>query len=495
MRTRRRLLPLALLLAAAPAWPQSSAEEQARGLLEDARKYRANGQNKQALDNLTTITTGFANTDSVDDAYLEIGRYYLDVEHNVAKARENFEQVAKRFPQGDAAPGAYYYLGWMTLSRAATSAELDDAIAQFDRVRTLYPRSDWVPTAFYAAGIAQRRAGRLPQALDAERRVALEYPTSDAAAPAQFQIGHCLALLGEPRQAMEEYQQVRNRFGDSEWAARALDRITGLYRLYGGPAPTFALDPAYNVGSGDVLKDVRALLMDPGRTLWVASDKTRSVIPFDKDGKMGGGFLMEDLRSLTYSPKGELISAARLAVRLGPKDLKSFATPPDKPGGVPEPLDRITAAVVTPGGSLLVADEKRKRVYRYSDQFEFQGPFPDPKEREVSRMIVDGEGEIVLLDRDERTVRVYDETGRLLRTVGGKGASPELRHPVDVAADAARNLYIADEEGGVQVISPQGKLLTTIGAAEARKPKAITLDPSGALLVYDERAQRILRFK
>jgi hypothetical protein len=164
--------------------------------------------------------------------------------------------------------------------------------------------------------------------------------------------------------------------------------------------------------------------------------------------------------------------------------------------GLPEPLDRISAAVVTQAGGILVADEKRKRVFRYDAKFEYLGAFADAREREARRMLLDGEGAVVLLDVEERAVRVYDEAGRQLRSVGGKGASPELRRPVDVAVDAARNLYVADEElPGVLVFSPLGKLLTTIAHESMRRPKAVTLDPAGAVLVYDDKAQRVLRFR
>ena len=85
---RRWAGPLALLLAlAAPAAPQSS-DEQARRLLEDGRQYWSKGQFKQALDNFNTIVSGFANTDSVDDALLEIGRYHVEIEGNVEKGRQ-----------------------------------------------------------------------------------------------------------------------------------------------------------------------------------------------------------------------------------------------------------------------------------------------------------------------------------------------------------------------------------------------------------------------
>jgi TolA-binding protein len=491
--SRRFLLAVALVAIPATTRPQESPDQQARRLLEDGRAYWAQGKLKQALDNFNIIVNSFPRAEAVGQALLEIGRYRLEVEGDPDKARTSFDQVAKQFPQSDAAPGAYYWLGYLTMSRAATAGELDDALAQFTRVQNLYPRStEWVSRALYASGLVHRKAGRLAEAVDVSRRVSLEYPNSEAAAAAQFQVGHCLALKGEARSAMEEFQQVRNRFPESEWAPRALERITALYRLYGFAKPAFAVDAGYAVGSGDLLKDVRAILMTPTGTLWIASDKTKTAVPIDPGGKAGPGLSGEDLRSLSLSPRGEIVVAARLAVRIGPKDLKSYAIPSEKPG-IPEALDRILAAALTPGGSVLVSDEKRKRVYRYNGKFEYQGLFPekDTKERVVSRMFVDGEGGIVLLDREEKTVRVLDETGRLLRTVGPAG----LRRPVDAAVDPFRNTYVADEEGAVQIFSPSGQPLASLAGPELKKPRALTLDPTGAVLVWDERAEKVLRYR
>jgi TolA-binding protein len=492
--TLRRAV-FAIFLVPSLAAAQTPPEEQARRLLEDGRTYRREGKAKQALDNFQTIVSGFPNTSFVDDALLEMGRYYLEVEGDAAKARENFEQVTKRFPQSDGAPGAYYYLGRLMLDRASSGAELDDALAQFARVQRLYPRSEWVPRALYATAQAHRKGGRLPEAAEAARRVALEYPASDAAPAAQYELAQHLALSGEFRQAMEEFQQVRNRFADSEWSPRALDRITALYRLYGAAQPIFALDTSFSVGAGDTMKDVRGIVMTPARTLWVASEKAKSTIPFAPDGKMGPGLAAEDLQGLAMAPNGELVVVAARAVRFGPRNLQTFAIPGDKPGET-QPLEKLAAAAVTQAGSVLVSDEKKKKVFRFDGRFQYQGAFPDVKERQVSRIVLDGEGGIVMLDRQEKTVRAVDESGRVLRTIAPRGPGYDMRKPVDIAVDAFRNTYVVDEEGAaVLVFSPPGQLLATVGAQDLKKPRAVTVDPAGAVLVYDDKLQRILRFK
>jgi TolA-binding protein len=491
--TRHPLLLLALAALPLAAAAQETPDDQARRLLEDGRAYRRQGKLKQALDNFNIVVSSFPGTDSVGYALLEIGRYRMEVDGDVEKARAAFEQVTKQHARSDAAPGGYYYLGLLTLLRATTSAEIDDALANFTRVATLYPRSEWVPRALAASARAHRRAGRYAEAADLNRRVSLEFPASDAAAEAQFEIGQDLALQGQPRLAMEEFQQVRNRFPGSPWAQPALERTTALYRLFGGASPAFAPDPAFALAGGNVLKDVRALAAAPGGTLWVASAKSRSAVPFDASGKPGPSLSADDPRALSLTPAGEVVLAAKGAVRVGPKDIRSFATPPEKPGAAPKPVEKILAAAVTTGGFVLVSDEDREAILRYDGKGQYLGTFPgsDAAKRKVTRIVVDGEGGIVTLDRDEKVVRVWHETGRPIRAIGPAG----LKRPVDVAVDAFRNLYVADEELGILVFNPQGQPLATITSPDLRRAKAVTLDATGAVLVYDERSERVLRYR
>ena len=154
----------------------------------------------------------------------------------------------------------------------------------------------------------------------------------------------------------------------------------------------------------------------------------------------------------------------------------------------------LLAAGIAPGGAMLVSDEEREAILKFDSKGEYQGTFPggrDAAKRKVIRILLDGEGGIVTLDREDKTVRVYDDGGKVLRTVGPTG----LKRPVDVAVDAFRNLYVADEEAGVQVFDPQGKLITTIAGPELRKPRAVTLDAAGAVLVYDDKAEHVLRYR
>jgi len=485
---------LAFALGFVPAAPaQETADDQARRLLEDGREYWKQGKLKQAFDNFNIIITGFGQTSVVGDALLEIGRYRMEVDGDPEAARSAFEQVSREHPQSAAAPGAYYNLGLLTFREATKPADLEDALAQFARVEALYPSSEWVPRAIQASAMVQRRAGRYPEAAALNRRVALEYPTSDAAPRAQYETGLALALQGEPRAAMEELQQVRNRFPKSPWAQAALERTTALYRLYGSARPSFAVDRTFVTATGNVLKDVRSLLVDADGHLWIASDKTESAVRVSPEGKVEASLGTKEPRTLVLAPDGDVVLAAKTAVRRGPRDIQSYSLPPEKPGDKPELLDHILAAAVIPGGTVLVADESEKRVFRFAADGSAIGTFPerDQKEHKVVRILVDGEGAILLLDRDEKTVTVCNESGRVLRTVGPAG----LKKPVDIAVDPFRNLYVADEELGVVVFDPAGGPFFTLAAPEIKKATAVALDQTGAILVYDDGEDAILRYR
>ncbi len=487
---------LGVLLSAATLLAQVPPEEQARRLLEDGRSARKAGKIKQALDSFGIIVTGFPNTSSVDDALLEIGRTHLESSGDYDKARQAFDQVATRFPQGDAAPGAYFYLGWITLSRATTSNELDDALAQFSRLQKVYAGSEWVPKALHASGLVNRRARRYQEAVDAQRRVFLEYPNDPVAPQAIFQCAHVLGLLGRHRDAMETFQFLRNRFPKHELAPRALDRLAALYRVFGGTRPMLALDPAFGLTAGQILKDVTGLFVTPDLTLWVAAPKANGAVPFEGT-KMGPSINVTDpvgLMPLT-DPSLGIGVVGKSGLQIGRRrDYRAYTVPSDKPGTV-RPLEKIAAAVQIPSGGLLISDLKLEGIFRFDANGRYLGRFPDNTPREVSRLLRDCEGDLVYLNDQSNQIRTVDSTGRAIRSIGPKGDGYELRKPVDIAVDEALNVYVADKETGVYLLNAQGRLLLKIGDATLRRPTAVALAPDGVLYVYDEKLEKVVRFR
>ena len=488
-----QLLIAALLVPAGSGLvlAQPTADEQAKRLLDDGRNDLAQGRTRQGLDAFQTVVTGFSNSEYADDALLEMGHYAEEVEKDPARAREIYDQIAKKYPQGDAAPGAYLQMGHIAFSTASSQAELDQALANFQRVIRLYPESAFVPRALVASAAVFRRAGRFDSAIDSARRAVLLHPSGDVAPEAQFELALSLATAGDFLTAMEEFQRVRSLYPASAPAAQALNATTALYRLYGNDRPLFQKDPAFSLLAGDVLKDVRALAIAPSGVLWVASNKTKSAVSFDSRGTLVGSLTADDPQTVTISPSGDAVFAGKLAVKTGAGSTFSFSAPNDK--GEMESIDRIGAASILVSGDTLVSDLKRKRVLKFKGST-FISVFADRSEREVVRLVTTPRGDVVMLRKDNKSVEIFDAGGRLLRTIGPSGPGFEWKKPADVAVDAFSNLYVADEDQGTFMFSTAGELMAAFGA-EVRKSRAIAIDPSGAALVYDDRAEVIVRFK
>lgn len=481
------------LVASSKAVAQPRPDDQARRLLEDARSDLANGRAKQGLDALQTIVSGFPTTSYADDALLEIGGYAENVEKDLAKAREVYDQIAKRYPQSDSAPRAYLQIGRIAFATAASQAAYDDALANFQRVIRLYPDSAFVPHALVASATVFRRAGHSDAAIDVALRAVLDHPASEVAPEAQFELAQSLVMAGDTLEGLEEFQRIRSLHQGTPAAARALNATTALYRLYGNDKPLFLKDAAFTSPAGDALKDVRSLVVTPSGVTWIASNKTKSAVSFDPGFKLGSSLSADDPQTLTLSPQGEIVFASKLALKIGTNGVFSFQAPSAKSGEM-EPIDRIGAGTVLVSGDLLISDLKRKRVLRFKGS-SFASVFGDTTEREVIRLLTSPRGDIVALRKDDKSIEVMDESGKVIGKYGPRGTGFEWKKPVDVTIDAFSNLYVADEDQGILVLSPKGELMTIFGASDVKKAKAIAIDPSGAALVYDDRTETIVRFK
>jgi len=116
--------------------------------------------------------------------------------------------------------------------------------------------------------------------------------------------------------------------------------------------------------------------------------------------------------------------------------------------------------------------------------------------------------EIFVADTGAHDIKVFDERGALLRTLGRRGVAPgEFNGPTHLSC-AADRLYVSDAlNARVQVLSPGGALLHSIGerglfVGNLVRPKGVVTDRDGHvyviesyydyLLVFDEAGQLLL---
>jgi TolA-binding protein len=495
----------ALACATALPFAQTSPEELARRQLEGGRQFARQGNYTEALRDFRTVAETYSATAVADDAWLEIARYFLDVVGDVGEARTAVEQILKLYPTSNSAPDALVMSGRLALAGGRQVGDIKTALASFQRVVQLFPDSDAVPDALLYAGEAQAYSGSHEEALVSMSRVTGEYPSSRAAASASLGAARALLALGDPMLALEELQQVRNRWPDSPEAATALSRLTLIHRLY---VRALAGQP-YAVSAETVgparLQDVNGLAATRSGAVYYSAESGAGVLlPADAPPPQA----VTRPRGLTLDSSGNLV-----IVEIGGlKPFKGASIPIifPKPDGSIEPFTRITAAVQLSNGQWIVMDEDQRLIQRFTDAGKHINPFAQAR---VTRMAINALDRIAAIDRDQRGIAIFDATGKSLARIPLKGAGYALPDPEDLTFDNMGHLYVLDRVG-LAVFSPHPASPVQPGAAPPattavnyrlqaffpasqsggaiRRASVLTVDESGAVFVYDERAQRVL---
>lgn len=524
-----RAVAAVLCLAAGTAlMAQSSAsdEEVSRRQLESGRSFARQGNYQEALKDFRAVADTHATSTVADNALLEIARYYLDVAGDTKEASTAVEAILKTYPTSDSAPDAYLIAGRLALARSHQPAELDAALANFDRVFRLFPNSEAVPRALALAGQTLWYGGRYHEALATLGRVGLEYASNPAAAEAHLAASQVMVSLGDPVSAMEELQQVRNHWANLPESATALARITLLHRLY-VRAPK---SPAYALTSETVgparLDDVSALAVTPRGFLYWSTDSTVGT----------NAPATEPRVPALGKPRGLAVDTAGLVTVLETSALRPLVGDPmpllvGNSKGQQVSLDHVDAAVQLSNGEWVVMDGGDKYLLRFSRTGQYVGGFATAK---ATRLAVNAVDDVAALDRDEKAVVFFDAAGKLIGKLPFKGAGYELSDPQDLAYDSFGHLYVLDRRaivvfspyapaapaaaapaagrrgGGPPASAPAAaapavrtvsyRLLAAFSEPEKSttgmdRARAFALDASGGVYLYDERAHHVLVYR
>ncbi len=487
---------LVTLFAGASGASAQAPSDLARQHLESGIQFYEQQRYNQALNDFQIIVSSMATSEFADDALLRIGRYYLDVEENFAKAKENLDTILKSYPTSDSAPGAYYYLGEVTYRSDRTGRTVDDALANYQRV-FLYPDNPWIPAALFSTGAALERQGKFQEAVDAYFQVIVDHPRSEWTGGARLGVGRSFVRQGDPVEAMAQFQEARNTHPDGKEADSALDWLTLLFRLYGtrmlGQSVTFRRDAGFNPVLKDKLSNVVAVRASSGGIHVLERDKKR-VMTFDRQGKLGGTRQAVEPYGLFVDARGDLVVANERAVTIEGKPM-TFAVPSDKG---PKPLEKIRWAVRDRLGEIYVYDENEKKLLRFNPSGDLIGPFPDATPREILRIEMDTVGNLLLLDKRDRDVTVLSPEGRAVARIQTAKGQWAMKKAVDIALDPAGYLYVLDEqEVKIAVFDASYQFVTlltqqNLGGGALSKPVTLDVDASGDLYVYDEKEKAVI---
>ncbi len=465
--------------------------------LESGLQFYNQGQYKQALNDFRIIISSMAETEYADNALLRIGQYYLDVEENLEKAKEQFESVIKTYPTGDAAPGAYYYLGEVVFRSARTEAPIDDALANFHRV-FLYESNPWTSAALHSIGRAFERQSKFQEAIDVYFQVVVDHSQSPWAAESQLAVGRNMVYRGTPVKAMIQFQVTRNNYPDKPQAESALNWLTFLYRFYGAPMfgkrVSFKKDPTFKAVLGEKFRDITALRVSANGIHLVERGRDR-VVTFDREGVFVTAKNVADPYGMSIDSRESLVVATEKGIMLG--DVFKRLSVPLQNG--PKPLEKIRWAARGRLGDIFVYDDKQKKVLRFDSMGTFIGPFPDSVSREVIAIELDDRDNLVMLEKKKRDVLVYSSDGRVIKKISTLKGELNFKKAVDIALDTSGYLYILDEgRPQIAVYDPAYQYVfslskESLGAGSLDKPKTMDVDSLGDLYVYDDKSKTVIR--
>ena len=421
-----------------------------------------------------------------------IAQYQLNAGGDVAAARAAVDVLLTKYPSADTAPMAYVVSGRIGLEQAETVDAVDQALANFERVRTLFPRSPAVAAALTYAGEGQRVARRLPEAVQFFQRVTTQYPRSPWAARALLGLAQAQVALGRPQLALEALSRVRRFFPDAPEAVQARDWATILYRLHirAPSAPAFVATDRAIAGAAGRLEAVEAIA--------VMADELVAVLMrdglqrFARDGRVADSLRTVDARGMARRRDGQLAIAVRGGLQVAGGPPLSLLVP--RADGAPRPLDDVRAIGISRTGQFLVADGGTRSVMRYGTDGRHAGAFVSA---DVTRLAVNDVGLVAMLERNARTVAVVDAAGRPVGRIPATGQGYDLREPVDVAWDGLGYLYVLERElGAVVVFSPALQMVSSFSAAQRspasfRRATAFAVDSAGRLFIHEDRSKVI----
>jgi outer membrane protein assembly factor BamD (BamD/ComL family) len=488
-----RFVPLLLVGLMVPVLAQqANNEEFARRQYESGMSFLQNKRYSDALKDLQAVADSFATSSWADNALLQIATYQIETAHDAAATQKQIDRLLKDYADSDSAPMAHVIAGRLALLKGRTPADVDTAMASFERVSRLFPGSEGVAAAGYYAGETFRVVRRTSEALDRYRRVRTEFPRSLWAARAALAAGYCLLQQDGAQHALQDIQWVRQQFPGTPVADEALNLNTIIYRLYvRAPAqPPYGFTGRFVGAEKTEYKDVVGLRMQPDGRLLLGHKG--GVAAFDEKGTLTNTVASIDPSSFFVDEKNRVV-VARSSNLIADKGETQQLFMPEKDGKI-RYIDNIPAIVVTSKGERLVSDAKEHSVIRFSPEGKYIGPFVKTG---AARMVVNSLEDIAMLDSDSKTIVFVDRDGKALGKIPPKGTGYELNDPVDIAFDTFDQLYVLDRgKGAVLVFGPKNRFVASATIPEKSpgsfaKGSTLSLDRAGRLFIFDERVKRI----
>ena len=169
-------------------------------------------------------------------------------------------------------------------------------------------------------------------------------------------------------------------------------------------------------------------------------------------------------------------------------------------------FQRPAGIAVTDAGKKYVVDVLAHKLIVFDQNDNYLGDFPAAAyQKELALPIsvaVDHQGFVYVTDASNFDIRVFDDAGRLVRTIGQIGDTPgSFARPKGVAIDSDGHVYTVDANfDNFQIFDQQGRFLMYVGKTghkpgEFYLPNGIFIDQKDRIYVSDSYNRRIQIFQ
>lgn len=450
----------------------------------------------QAIQDYKTIVNSYPRSGYADNALLELGKYYYQVERNTVEAARYFQQIIENYQGKESTADAYYYKGILLTEGPTTEQQLQDGLANFLRTIQFYPESLVVEEALYRAGVVEQRLQHYEQSAEYFERGATEYPSGVTAPAAQLALGSTLFYDGKIERALTELQRVRNLYPERPEAAVALHWQTLIWRLY----YQTKVDPAGVYRNAELLvmkagaqpvRECAGLVFDAAQVMYVSDPKDLRVHVVGADMRVTGGYAARKPGGVFVGADGSFIVADGTGISTRDRFFPLAWAKGEK--RETQPVEKASDAVRTSFGDYFVLDDEGGRVMHFSSSLVFDSLFAPAGSGGVESISVDPQDRLALLFKDSRKINIYDRRGKLTTSIAISGQGYALQEPVEIRFDRFGHLYVLDKSlHAVYAFDRQGKVMCQASLGTTRSPRHIAISDTGDLYVWDDKSAAIV---
>jgi len=484
--------PPAALLCVLPALvhAQPQVQPQDRNLAErlyrSGEKAYASKAYKEALDTWGQLLQTSPDSGFAPMVLLKLARYQVEVEHKPEAAMPYLDRLKADHMKSPEAAEGLLLRGLLLAKGARRSAELKDAVAEFNRVVDLFPDAPACGEARLHLGLAWRDQGQWGRALQHFIEVIRLHPGAPVAPQAMLEAAELLDQMGDLPGCLRMLQRLRTEAPHSPEAREATWRtaVRVKHRLQ---KPPLRNEGPWPSGRTKWLKTPTLLATAPDGDLLIYQNDLDRCFRLRGSELVPQGPSAPGTRALVTTPTGTLLLLSRNG--LVREDSAAIL-----PLGA---LSAISGASLDRWGNLWVADLKTPAL----TLFNAEGAARTLASPTASAMAPLSTGGVIIAADADRKLLFLDADGQPRIVIPyGKELPATFRSVVALATDGAGHVAALVDGGefgeGVVILGPDGALLrqaTFKALGLSGRITSLALDRSGGLILCDRRNDLLFR--